>query len=179
MESTIISQVKTKDEIEKLKDELDILLKSLYELGEGSFDATLKSRIRHKTAVLLRREVDGVTEKAEYLKKLQKELTDYEEVEVKLGFEPTEVSIDKFWHSIAESMEGKFVLDIEYMPSIIGGVIIVHDGNYRDFSLKKIMDKLLEGQTQYILPEARRGESGDVDVGNMKVKSTQNNIENS
>ena len=152
MYSKILAKAKTKDQREKMKEEIDMLLNSLYVNQPNSFENTLSGKVREDVAILIREELkEGKMEKRIYLDGLLKALSELEVIKLTLGFEPTTVSIDKFWSKIVEALEKHVVLDIIYKPSIMGGAYISFDGEYKDFSLHKLLDAEVEKGAASIL----------------------------
>ena len=70
---------------------------------------------------------------------------------MKLSFEPTEVSLDKFHAYLNEILPGGAILDIEYDPSILGGAQITWGGEFRDFSLKRLFESEYEAKQKELL----------------------------
>jgi len=141
----IISKVKTVEEKEKLKEEIEFLIDSLYDPHGLAFDEMLKSKVREKFATVLSEEShkEGV-DKKEFLVRLKNELEAAKVVKLTLGFEPTQVSLDKIWQFLFSALGKMLLLDIDYQPKIVGGAIIIYEGVFRDFSLKKYLDEELE-----------------------------------
>lgn len=141
MFTSVLHQIKTEDDRKRLRQEIYLLLQSLYEVEEGKFQDVLKNSVREKIAATISEEIfKDEVDKGKYLKGLQEEADKLKKVKLTLGFEPTKESIDKFWQFIASALEKNIVLDIEYLPKLVGGAVVIYDGEYRDLSLKSILD---------------------------------------
>ena len=79
-------------------------------------------------------------DKRNYLNGLLEALTGLDVVKLTLAFEPTSISIDKFWSKIVEITGRHVLLDIFYKPRILGGAHVSSGGEYKDFSLEKALD---------------------------------------
>ncbi|MHA2426598.1 MAG: hypothetical protein ACXADB_00960 [Candidatus Hermodarchaeia archaeon] len=141
MYAPILSKIRTTQEAEKLTEEIDILLNSFFENQGRGFDLALRDKVRAWVSQALRDElsahkVDGKN----YLEGLKGELGKYKKLKLGLAIEPSQTTIESI-HSFAQKNIGdKVLLEISYMPALLGGVVIVFEGKYRNFSLKKVFE---------------------------------------
>ncbi len=158
MYSEILSKIKTTEDAEKMIEEINILLNSMYFVKDGvsvgqdfqrtaeqSFDLTLKNKIRASTAQILINEFSkkGI-DKITFLQKLKDKLASYKIFKLDIVFEPTRNFVEKIYDFVSKNMGNEVLLEINYVPNLIGGAVIVFDGKYRDFSLKKVFDEEFE-----------------------------------
>ncbi|MBU0569154.1 hypothetical protein KKB40_00040 [Patescibacteria group bacterium] len=158
MYSEILSKIKTAEDAEKMIEEIDILLNSMYfvkddtfdkqdprKVAEQSFDLILKSKIRAWTAQILINEFskEGVN-KTVFLQELKNKLESYKIFKLDIAFEPTRDFIEKIYDFVSKNISDEILLEINYVPGLIGGAVMVFNGKYRDFSLKKVFDEEFE-----------------------------------
>lgn len=140
MYSEILSRIKTKEEAEELAEELEVLRKSLFEAGGIYFEDSLKTKVRAWAAEAIRQEISKEENKDRYLSGLIEKLKSLKTFRLILAFEPSQIAIEKF-HSVISQEVGEVVLDITCNRSILGGVIIVYEGEYRNFSLQRVFEE--------------------------------------
>ncbi len=167
MVSKLLSHIRTVEERDRLLAEVDLLMSSIYEEQGKGFEKVLKSKIRFWVMEIIKDEVENDNLKIEkYLKGLKTDLIEMKTISLKLAFEPTEISIDKFHDYIknnikiyansettathAEEFRG-VILDISYDPNILGGAAITWKGEYRDFSLQRLFEEEYEAKKPDIL----------------------------
>jgi hypothetical protein len=159
MYQELLTQLRTKQEVLRLLEEVEMLLESLYEDSGRGFDRTLASQVRAWVSDAISDEINkNEVDKKSYLMKLKKKLSSLKEVKLALAFEPSSASIDKFSSFIKKNVGEEVVMDLSYEPKLIGGTTLSYDGEYRDFSInrffeqdykknKKMVLELLERQT--------------------------------
>lgn len=165
--NTLLSKIRTTAERDQVNSELDLLITNLYEHGGSSLDSVLRTQIRSWVAEIIRKgmpEGNDIEKAESYLKSLKDSLTKLKVLNLTIAFEPTDSSIDKFSdfvnknRSNASGPDGsqarRVILDFEIDPKIYGGAEITYDGNYRDFSLKRLFEeeyKAQEGELMSII----------------------------
>lgn len=152
MYTKVLTKAKTIDQREKLKEEISMLMNSLYVKQPNSFENTLTGRVREEIAILVREELkESGLEKRDYLNGLLRMLSEMGIIKLTLGFEPTMVSIDKFWGKIVDALGRYVILDIDYQPKLLGGAFISYGGEYKDYSLRKLLDDEISKGARAIL----------------------------
>ena len=140
-ESVLINHLRTQEESLKLLDEIDLLLNSLYEeKGEG-FELALKSKVRSWVTEAIREEMSKGVDMEEFLKSVKNEIASFKELKISLAFEPTSLSIEKIYMQAQGIWGRKILLNLSYDPNLIAGCVIIFEGEYRDFSLRKAFKK--------------------------------------
>ena len=160
MYSEILSHIRTSDEVKILFDEIDILLDALYkEAGQG-FESTLRTYVRDWVSGEMKKAWSGnVLDKEEYLKKLKSALENLKSIKLTLAFEPTDASLDKFYGYVRQNIGEGIILEINYEPTIIAGALIAYEGEYRDFSLKRLFEEELIKMNEQIVVLLEQGNS--------------------
>jgi len=128
MISKLITKVRTVEERDMLKKELETLLDSLYTEKGSGFESALKSKGRFWVSEIIRNESSGGPD------------AKFKVLTLRLAFEPTDTSIDKFIAFTRKNVGESVILDFEYYPRLLGGAVITYEGEYRDFSLKRIFE---------------------------------------
>lgn len=136
----ILSKIKTKQKAQELAEELEVLKNSLYESGGIYFEDTLKTKIRAWAAELIRQQIGKEESKEKYLNGLIERLKSARTIKLVLAFEPSEIAIERF-HSLISQKTGEVVLDITCNRNILGGAIIIYEGEYRNFSLGRVFEE--------------------------------------
>lgn len=151
MDSEMLEHIKTTESAQIFEDELELLLKSLY-LGSNEFNSVLKSRVRARISVYIKEIISKEDVDIEkFLKDLIKNIKEIPTVKLIVAFEPTQDAIDRFYAFIVGACQRYIFLDIGYSPDIIGGVVIIYKGKYRDFSFKTIFEKEFQLDRENIL----------------------------
>ncbi|SRR5258708_1081082 len=132
----IYSEIITREDFQVLTNELDLLEKSAYKIGENGFEETLKSSVRESTAAL-------ITDKS-MIKELRAKLNTIKFIELTLAFDPSSKLLNKISSLVKSSAGANIALDIKIDKGIIGGVVIAYNGKYGDFSLSGKLESVLK-----------------------------------
>lgn len=151
MYSEILLKVKTEEEREALIEEINGLKASLYQNG-SFFDDTLRTKVRDWVSQIIKnataqKEID----KEKYLQGLIEELSKLKSAKLVLAFEPTEAAIQRYHEFISKEVGEGVALDISCLPGILGGAIIIFEGKYRDFSLRRVFEEEFRQSRELIL----------------------------
>ena len=88
--------------------------------------------------------------------RLNEQLKKFKPIKLTIAFEPSYESIENIYNWVLEALDNSYILDIEVNESILGGAIVVFNGQYRDSSLKKTLREIFETKREEIL---RQGSS--------------------
>jgi F0F1-type ATP synthase delta subunit len=69
-------------------------------------------------------------------------------IKLVLAFKPTQKTIENIHNFIKESIGIGFILDIEVTEDILGGAVIMFNGKYSDFSLRKSLEDAFEAKRE-------------------------------
>lgn len=152
MESNLISRLKTTEDRDLLLSELDLLLKSIYEGSGGSFDITLKNKVRSWVAAIILSEIESVEnlDKKSYLENLKNEVQKIEDMKLGLAYEPSESALERIHDRIVKYSRKQILIDLTTNKNIVGGAVIVYKGKYRDFSMKKVFETEMQNAREEI-----------------------------
>ena len=155
----LLQNITTKRQVERLLEEIEIIRKGLFEVGEGAMESLLKNKVRAETAEIIRETFSkaGVDKKG-YLDKVEELIIKMPSVRLILAFEPSEGAGERFYSKISEATGKQVLLDIVYESQIIGGAIIIFNGRHRDYSFKKIFKLEFEKGRNEILNIGKEGQ---------------------
>ena len=112
MYSDLLKKMITKDDVDELRGELELLLTALYKTKSGSFEDTLKTSVRKWVAEYIREHVTQKGEDAEtFLKTLSTELTALHFLQIRIAFEPTEDTYERIHTWLQENEKENFIGD--------------------------------------------------------------------
>jgi len=161
----LLQNIITKRDAQRLLEEIEIIRKGLFEAGEGALESLLKNKVRAETAEVIRETFSKADlDKKGYLDKVEELIMKMPNVSFILAFEPSEGAVERFYSKVSEATGKRVLLDIVYEPQIIGGVVIIFNGRYRDYSFKKIFELEFEKGRDKILS------MGKVEQPNAKIK---------
>lgn len=143
MQDRLLKNIKTKEEADLLKEELELLIELIYESKADLF-SLIREKVRASTYDLLNEALRKVENKEAFLRELLVKLDKISVVSLILSFEPSKAAVERFHSFIEEATRKPVILDIGYDPGIIGGVILIYEGKFKDFSFKKIFEKVFE-----------------------------------
>jgi len=148
----ILSKIRTVDDQEKILEEIDVLLSSLYQDKGLGFESTLKTSARAWLYPLLREEFskEGANRR-NLLLNLKQKIEGLSKVYITLAFEPSEDALNRFGGVIRTSVREDVIISVAYDPHLIGGVQIIYNGEFRHFSFKRIFEKEFENTREQIL----------------------------
>jgi len=153
----IIASLKTTQEAEALIDEIDTLTLNYFESEEVSMKKALES-ISEETGLkiiqtftkngLNPNDRDLVMKFFKNLKELIKRL---KVIKLILAFDPTGKTIENIHNYVEETLGIGYILEIEVSKEAIAGAVVIFNGKYVDYSLKKRIEDALEAKREEIL----------------------------
>lgn len=139
----ILREIRTKEEAELLKEELENLISGIYE-KQRDFLLLMQDTLRAKTYELLGPRLTQIEDKEAFLRGLISKLEEIPRVTLILAFEPSLSAIKKFHSFVSEACKKTVFLDIGLESRIIGGAILIYEGKFRDFSFRRIFEQEFE-----------------------------------
>lgn len=145
MYSELLKATSTKDEVEVLIGELNLLIDSLYSSEEGGFTNAL-AKIRNTTATIVETYFQANTEsdREGQLRDVVKKLKDMSELQLTVAYDPPRETLLKIVAWLRANVADNVVLDIRTSPSTIAGVVISYKGKYHDYSYKNKIEEYLQ-----------------------------------
>lgn len=146
----ILNIIMTKKEATDFVTNIDILINSLFNLKidiEKKMAEILSSKQKQALTALIKK--SGINLKdamglQNFLKELRSGVESLPVVALTLAFEPKEENIKNISDWFALNLKKEVLLEITVDPKIIAGAVVVFGGNYRDFSVKKILTEKFE-----------------------------------
>ncbi|MBN1168334.1 hypothetical protein JXA63_00430 [Candidatus Woesebacteria bacterium] len=151
MYQQILDNLLTKNDLETLQDEVSILETTNYKFGDDGLDEVLNKNVRFEVSEAIKNDLRGndITI-SHYVKQLQKKLDDYQSIELVVPFEPTRKNMEKISDWIRNNVSDKIVINYRYNMYLIGGAVIEVAGEYRNFSLSKLVDDFFDEHTDKV-----------------------------
>lgn len=152
----LITSLETREDLDQLSSEIDSLLASIFETTNQSFDTALRS-VSLDTAKKIR---EALTKNAmdiankeqirNFLTGLKKLLGKFRTIRLIIAFDPSEKAIENIYNWVSSNLGEGYILDIETNENLLGGAIIVFQGKYKDFSLKKTLENVFSANKEEI-----------------------------
>lgn len=153
--------VRTKGELDHLKDGLERLIEALYRHGADAFTRVLETAFpegfaRHLGELFRRPPYEGSRNaREEFLTNLLRSLKWVRPVRIELAFEPSGTMIEAVSDWVRSEAGGDTVLDIAVDPSILGGARFSFGGRYKAYTLTEFIDRILEEKRNEIFREVQ------------------------
>lgn len=141
--SSILNLIKTTDDVERVSDELEVLLSSLYKTKNG-FKTALKKSVSIELAKVIKDLGGEAADLAGLLKNIQSYIKGLPVLKITLSFSPTQDFIEKMTTQ-------KYIIDLSKDTSILGGAVISVNGRYKDYSLRKALERTFEEKRNVII----------------------------
>ena len=142
MVSELLQRLRTQDDLEILRGELDVLRNAIYQSGTNYSDV-LKNEVRGWVSEIIGRESKDRDIK-KYFDEIDKSLSSAPVLAVAISFEPSEKFVEKLSTWLKENISKDLVVDILFNTQLIGGIQLSFRGKYLDLSLRKKIAKELE-----------------------------------
>lgn len=82
-------------------------------------------------------------QQSSFLEKVKKYLQSLPEIKLEIAFLPSREFLTRINQWLEKELGQKIILDLIINPKIVGGAVIEYQGNWRNFSLGKEIDKLI------------------------------------
>lgn len=148
--SDILTSIKTVQDVENLYSEIDLLTLTLFESENTSLDQAI-TLIRTSTAKMVKEiflknnlniaDKEGISD---FLENLKAEIVKLKVIKLILAFEPTPKTIGNIHDFVKDTIGIGYILDIEVSASILGGSVVMFNGKYNDFTLRKKLRETFE-----------------------------------
>lgn len=148
----LIASLKTTREVDELSLELDSLTSALFKSEEMTLEKALYS-IRTKSRDIImeifsKNNLDSANKETvrDFLDTLRKLIKNFKVIKLILAFEPSQKTIENIHNFVSENIGAGFVLDIEKDESVLGGSVVIFNGKYNDFTLRKTLGEVFENK---------------------------------
>lgn len=149
--SDIFNNILTMNDLFKSKEELEKLSVDLF--TSGNFLEKINQNInflsRESLLKLLMQNcpnLDNPGSLEKVIEGIRESLNKIPIVTIIVAFNPSQGAVEKISDFICQSFSKRIVIDIKVDSEIIGGVKIIYEGNIKDFSIKRLLDRYFQEQ---------------------------------
>lgn len=144
----LITSLKTTQEVADFVSEIDTLMLTFFKSEKPSMEKALTSISTNSAKKLMQffsknnfdlNDKDAVTGFFETLKNLVKKL---KVIKLALAFDPSYKTIENIHNFVKNTLGIGYILDIEVSEDVLGGAVVIFNGKYNDFSLKKRVEEV-------------------------------------
>ena len=153
----LITSLKTVGEVNDLSSEIDTLMSALFKSRNSSLEKAF-GLISQKTAKKITQifsknnfNTDDKELITDFLDTLASLIKKFKVIKLTLAFDPTPKTIDNIHEFVSQNLGIGYILDIEVLENILGGAVIMFNGKYQDFTLKKTLEEVFESKNEEIL----------------------------
>ncbi len=150
----LITSLKTTQEIASLVSEIDTLMLTLFKSEKVSMEKALDSISEESASKITQifsknnldiNDKDVVTDFFETLKKLVKK---FKVIKLVLAFDPSNKTIENIHNFVKDTLGIGYILDIEISENVLGGAIVIFNGKYNDYTLKKKIEDVFADKNE-------------------------------
>lgn len=143
-----INYLKTTDSMYNFLYEASNVHNYLYKSTGGTVFEIINSHMSNENAQFLKEFLQGksLVEASNLLKELEDELKKISKFSITMAFKYDAGFAESLFLWVQKNMPGKYLLEFSYDPEIIGGCVLSYDGHYKDYSLRKELQKFFQGK---------------------------------
>jgi hypothetical protein len=97
------------------------------ELGKILKDELLKDPVTHENQAIVNKRIDELKDKLRAMRVIQ----------LTLAFQPDEEAIKLFSEWVKKNISPNTLIDLQFDKTIVGGALIISEGQYKDYSVRK------------------------------------------
>ena len=142
MPSQLLTTLRTKEDLDILRGELDILKNALYQ-SRNMYEDVIHNSIRSWVSEIILKETNRETME-DYIKDLEAELLKLPVLSASINFEPSQTFVELLSNWLKKYVSENIVVDILLNTASIGGIQLSYKGKYLDLSLRKRISAELE-----------------------------------
>lgn len=153
----LITSLKTTREVDDLSSEIDILMSALFRSEKASLEKALTSiaidSAKKITEIFLKNNLD-MTDKeqvSDFLYTLKDLIKKFKVIKLILAFNPTRATIENIHGAVSENIGIGYILDVEIDESVLAGAVVMFNGKYKDFTLRKSLEETFLTKREEIL----------------------------
>lgn len=152
----LVKKIRTKEELIFFLEEITRVRELIFKDKELSLSKRVKGKVGEEFKELIERlEKEGIIsenrgQQLAFWEELEKYLQSLPEIKLEIAFLPDDNFLEKVSQWLEKELGRKIILDLTINPKIVAGAIIEYQGNWRDFSMAKEIDRLIsvKGGTQ-------------------------------
>jgi F0F1-type ATP synthase delta subunit len=152
----IITMLKTTQEVTNFTSEIDTLMLSFFKAENTSIKEPLNSISSESAQKIIQTfsknnlDINNKDTINIFLKTLKGLLKKLKVIKLILAFSPNHKTIENIHNFVKETIGIGFILDIEVSEDVLGGSIVMFNGKYSDFSLKKSIEDAFDTKNKNI-----------------------------
>lgn len=153
----LLTSLKTTKQATLLASEIDTLTQTLFKSEKMSLEKALTAISATNAQKIMQafsennldtNDKDVVRDFLDTLKSLIKK---FKIIKLVLAFDPTLKTIEKIHNFVKEKMGIGYILDIDVSQDLIGGAIVIFNGKYNDFTLRKRLEDVFANEKEAIV----------------------------
>jgi len=153
----LITSLRTTQEVAGFVSEIDTLTLTFFKSEKISMEEALGSISEDSAKKIMQvfsknnldiNDRDMVAGFFETLKKLVKK---FKVIKLVLAFDPTLKTIENLHNFVKDTLGVGYILDIEASKEVLGGAIVIYNGQYHDFTLKKSIEDSFNNKNEEII----------------------------
>ena len=153
----IITSIKTTEEASNLSAEIDTLMLTLFKSQKMSLDKALdlipKDTAKKILQTFSKNNLD-INDKElirGFLNTLKNLMKKFKIIKLIIAFDPTRKTIEKIHSFVSENIGIGYILDFETDPGLLGGAVVIFNGKYSDFTVKKRLEEIFSLRSKEIM----------------------------
>ncbi len=152
----LITSLKTTQEVADFVSEINTLLLTSFKSETTSIEKTLTSISTNSAKKIMQTfsennlDINNKDVVSDFFDTLKKLLKKFKIIKLILAFDPTLKTIENIHNFVKDTLGIGYLLDIEVSREILGGAIVVFNGKYSDFTLKKTIKETFATKKQEI-----------------------------
>lgn len=139
----LITSLRTTQEVASLVSEIDTFLLTFFKSEKSSAGKSLSSISVDSAEKIMRTfsknnlDINNKNTVVNFFKTLRELLKRFKVIKLILAFDPTRKTIENIHNFVKDIVGIGYILDIEISEDVLAGAIIMFNGKYYDFTLKK------------------------------------------
>lgn len=152
----LITSLKTTQEVTDFVSEINTLLLAFFKSEETSIEKALalistgSARKIMQTFSKNNLDINDKSSVSDFFDTLKRLLKKFKVIKLILAFDPTQKTIENIHNFVKDIIGIGYILDIEVSKEILGGAVVVFNGKYSDFTLKKSIEDAFATKKQEI-----------------------------
>ena len=153
----LITSLKTVGEVNDFSSEIDTLMSALFKSRNSSLEKAfglISEGTAKKITEIFSKNNFGMDDKElikDFLDTLGSLIKKFKVIKLVLAFDPTRKTIENIHDFVSENIGIGYILDIEVLESVLGGAVVIFNGKYKDYTLKKSLEETFANKKQELL----------------------------
>ena len=153
----LITSLKTTREVDDLSLEIDNLMFALFKSEKMSLEKALSSISSNSanriTEIFEKNNLDMIDKEqvSDFLDTLKDLIKKFKVIKLILAFDPTRETIENIHEFVANEIGIGYILDIEVSESVLAGAVVMFNGKYKDFTLRKSLEETFRDKREEIV----------------------------